>query len=105
MQLSHGVSSLVVVGQKVTSCLYAAARVSQRFLLVLGAAFDAPKLRCALPAVCGRLKQEVTFQPSTTSDETPSENCILKFIYFTFIFQYISIYSSRRRRCGLVRRK
>ena len=30
--------------------------------------------------------QEVTFQPSTTSDETLWESCILKFIYFTFIF-------------------
>ena len=45
MQLSHGVSSLVVVGRKVTSCLYAAARVARRFLLVLGAPFDARKLR------------------------------------------------------------
>ena len=56
MQLSHGVSSLVVVGQKVTSCLYTAVRVVQRFLLVLGAVFDARKLRCASPAVSGRLK-------------------------------------------------
>ena len=41
--LSHCVSSLVVVGRKVTSCLYDAVRVARRFLLVLGAAFDACK--------------------------------------------------------------
>ena len=40
MQLSHGISSLVVVGRKVTSCLYTAVRVARCFLLVLGA-FDA----------------------------------------------------------------
>ena len=63
MQLFHGVSSLVVVGRKVTSCLYTAARIARRFLLVLGGAFDARKLRCASPAVCGRLKEEGQLSP------------------------------------------
>ena len=31
-------------------------------------------------------KQEVTFRPNTTSDETPRGSCILKFIYFISIF-------------------
>ena len=35
MQLSHGISSLAVVGRKVTSCLYIGARNAQCFLLVL----------------------------------------------------------------------
>ena len=55
MQFSHGVSSRVVFGRKVTSCLHAAARVARRCLLVRGAAFDARKLRFAggvWPASC-----------------------------------------------------
>ena len=57
MQFSHGVSSLVVVGRKVISRLYAAARVARRFLLVLWTVFDARKLRCTSPVVCGQFER------------------------------------------------
>ena len=40
--------------------------------------------RCATGAAVH--KHEVTFRPTTTSDQTPWESCILKFIDFTSIF-------------------
>ena len=70
MQFSHGVSSLVDVW-KVTSCLYAAARVARRFLLVLGAAFDTRKLRFAggvWPAWEQRFRLYDVRQTQKTSD-------------------------------------
>ena len=36
------------------------------------------------PLQAAAYKQEITFRPTTTSEETPWESCILKFIYLTY---------------------